>query len=163
MIPYLIGRVASNLLTCPWALCDDNKGRTKKQAHTTQEGDPGQTPMRSPPKPKNLFFINYFFGLPCKRTRHGKGRMTKITRACGPHLSVGPRPEIFYILPYLPSSQNLLDITNIHLLPPTLHAIPSGAKSSIRQEIPTIHVKESGHPSCLQNLHRGKIVHPSRK
>ena len=60
----------------------ENKTHHKRKGHTphTRGETLGQkNPMLSPLKTKNLYFFLFrFFDLPCKRTCHGKGRMTKI-------------------------------------------------------------------------------------
>ncbi|KAL6273935.1 hypothetical protein ACE6H2_024627 [Prunus campanulata] len=70
----------------------EQRERRTQSAQTHQRGDPGQTPMLSPLKTKKsfVFLLRYFCDLPCKRTCHGKGRMTKI----GPGLSPSTEPFV---------------------------------------------------------------------
>lgn len=50
--------------------------RKRARGKQTSEGRPRAIPVRSPLKTKTYYFF-IMNDLPCKRTRHGKGRMTK--------------------------------------------------------------------------------------
>ena len=53
----------------------------EREGHAAhQRGEPGQTPVRSPLKQKIVHFFITDSDLPCKRTCHGKGLMTKNIR-----------------------------------------------------------------------------------
>lgn len=76
--------------TCNWAndsqWCDlgstKNWKRTKKRRHRhSGEENPGNPRAISPRKPENFEFLLRIWGdPPCKRTCHGKGRMTEINQ-----------------------------------------------------------------------------------
>ena len=75
-----------------------------------RRGEPGQIPVRTPLK-KIEFFIT-FGDLPCKRTCHGKGLMTKNIRNID-HKKLGLGFDILYILIYN-NSFNSISIWNQH-------------------------------------------------
>lgn len=70
------------------------KKQHRATAHTGGE-TPGKIPCDLPLKPKNDFFIMLFCDLPCKRTCHGKGRMTKMNQDSLAKFKLWPfRPDI---------------------------------------------------------------------
>jgi len=56
------------------------EGRKRNTSNTPphQRENP-RIPVRSPSKPTNNLFFIKFFDLPCKRTCHGNGRLTKLS------------------------------------------------------------------------------------
>jgi hypothetical protein len=54
--------------------------RKKKTPHKHKKGEPGKTPYHLPSNNKIKLLLGVFLDLPCKRTRHGKGRLTAIAQ-----------------------------------------------------------------------------------
>lgn len=96
-----------------------------REGNTHQSGrDPGQTPRAiSPSKPKThqFFYYAFFCDLPSKRTRHGKGRMTKINQNDLALSQLGPFVPIYLIHPFtififqLPISLSAFPFINIYI------------------------------------------------
>ena len=105
---------------------NSRKGRERHGTHTRVGETPGKLPVRSlPQNQKHInFFIMFFFffcDLPSKRTRHGKGRMTKINQNDLAFSQLGPFIPIYLIHPFtifffqVPISLSAFPFINIYI------------------------------------------------
>ena len=70
--------------------CRAKSSKEYKTGHREQRGNPGNPRAISPQKHENDYFIKTVVDLPCKRTCHGKGRMTKIINKTSASWPSGP-------------------------------------------------------------------------